>query len=151
MFRTVPQSIIRSFSLYTQQWYMSYRFVDSLQAGSGRNSVLSWSCSQIRGKGFVTWRSLVENAIKESGYEVRNKDETEVTKLPYVLSNWRTWYYSSGLRFSTPDAKKSEGNVWEYSSKKWVLLLLQERCDVISHTVWKGLFEEPLCQYIGLT
>ena len=28
MFRTVPLSIIRSFSLYTQQWYMSYRFAD---------------------------------------------------------------------------------------------------------------------------
>jgi len=25
MFRTVPLSIIRSFSLYTQQWYMEYR------------------------------------------------------------------------------------------------------------------------------
>ena len=30
MFRTVPLSILRSFSLYTQQWYMSYRFADSL-------------------------------------------------------------------------------------------------------------------------
>ena len=30
MFRTVPLSIIRSFSLYTQQWYMSYRFADNL-------------------------------------------------------------------------------------------------------------------------
>jgi len=38
MFRTVPLSIIRSFSLYTQQWYMSYRFADSLRAGSGRNA-----------------------------------------------------------------------------------------------------------------
>jgi hypothetical protein len=37
MFRTVPLSIIMSYSLYTQQWYMSYRFVDSFQAGS-------WSC-----------------------------------------------------------------------------------------------------------
>ena len=37
MFRTVPLSIIRSFSLYTQQWYMSYRFADSLRAGSGQN------------------------------------------------------------------------------------------------------------------
>jgi len=36
MFRTVPLSIIRSFSLYTQQWYMSYRFADRLRAGSGR-------------------------------------------------------------------------------------------------------------------
>jgi len=34
MFRTFPMSNIRSFSLYTQQWYMSY----SLRAGSGRNS-----------------------------------------------------------------------------------------------------------------
>jgi len=29
MFRTVPLPIIRSFSLYAQQWYMSYRFADS--------------------------------------------------------------------------------------------------------------------------
>ena len=40
MFRTVPLSIIRSFSLYTQQWYMSYRYADSLRAGS-------WSCGWI--------------------------------------------------------------------------------------------------------
>jgi hypothetical protein len=33
MFRTVPVSIIRNYSLYTQQWYMSYRFVDSFRAG----------------------------------------------------------------------------------------------------------------------
>ena len=35
MFRTVLLSIIRSFSLYTQQWCMSYMFADSLRAGSG--------------------------------------------------------------------------------------------------------------------
>jgi len=34
MFRTVPLSIIRSFSLYTQQWYMSYRVDDSLLSNS---------------------------------------------------------------------------------------------------------------------
>ena len=32
MFRTVPLSIIRSFSLYTQQWYMPYRFARKLSA-----------------------------------------------------------------------------------------------------------------------
>jgi len=37
MFRTVSLSIIRSFSLYTHQWYMSYRFADSFRAGSGWN------------------------------------------------------------------------------------------------------------------
>jgi len=40
MFRTVTRSIIRSFSQYTQQWNMSYRFADSLQAGSG--SYVQW-------------------------------------------------------------------------------------------------------------
>jgi hypothetical protein len=34
VFQTVPLSIIRSFSLYTQQWYMSHRFADSLWAGA---------------------------------------------------------------------------------------------------------------------
>jgi len=37
MFRTVPLSIVRSFSLYTQQWYMSYWFADSLLASSQKN------------------------------------------------------------------------------------------------------------------
>jgi len=46
MFWTVPLSIIRSFSLYTQQWCMSYRFSDSLRTGSGWNAVQSWSCLQ---------------------------------------------------------------------------------------------------------
>jgi len=34
MFRTIPLSIIRNFSLYTQEWYMSYRFADSLLAAN---------------------------------------------------------------------------------------------------------------------
>jgi hypothetical protein len=38
MFRTDPLSIIRSFPLYTQQWYKSYMFADRLRAGSGWNS-----------------------------------------------------------------------------------------------------------------
>jgi len=37
MFRTVPLSIISSIALYTQQWYMSYRFADSLLASSEHN------------------------------------------------------------------------------------------------------------------
>ena len=39
MFPTVPLSIIRSFSLYTQQLCMSYRLADCLRAGLGRNWV----------------------------------------------------------------------------------------------------------------
>jgi len=40
MFRTVSLSIIRSFSLYTQQWYMSYRLCCQLVSRS------KCSCSQ---------------------------------------------------------------------------------------------------------
>jgi hypothetical protein len=41
MFRKVPLSIIRSYSLYTQEWCMSYRFVDSFRAaGSGWNILI---------------------------------------------------------------------------------------------------------------
>jgi len=47
VFRTVPLSTIRSFSLYTQQWCMSYSFADSLRAGSGRNFLILFaSCQQ---------------------------------------------------------------------------------------------------------
>jgi len=47
MFRTVHLTIIRSFSLYTPQWYMSYRFADSLRAGPRRNVlILLASCQQ---------------------------------------------------------------------------------------------------------
>ena len=47
LFRTVPLSIIRSFSLYTQQWYMSYRFADSLRAGLGCSILIPLtSCQQ---------------------------------------------------------------------------------------------------------
>jgi hypothetical protein len=53
MFRRVPLSIIRSFSLYTQQWYMSYRFDDSLRAGSGWNAEMSAS-SWFYYKKFIT-------------------------------------------------------------------------------------------------
>jgi len=35
------KTVIRCFSLYTQQWYTSYRFADSLRAGSG------WNCHQM--------------------------------------------------------------------------------------------------------
>jgi len=51
MFRTVPLSSIGRLSLYTQQWNMSYRLADSLQAGSGRSwfgsvLILLASCQQ---------------------------------------------------------------------------------------------------------
>ena len=50
MFRTFPLSIIRSFSLYTQQWYMSYRFcwqlASRIRMEPRTELVPSWSCPQ---------------------------------------------------------------------------------------------------------
>ena len=45
-FRTVPLSIIRSFSLYTQQWYMSYRLQLQLASRIRTELVQSWFCWQ---------------------------------------------------------------------------------------------------------
>jgi len=42
MFRTVPQSIIRSFSLYTEQCYMSYRYADSKHVGHIQLLCVQW-------------------------------------------------------------------------------------------------------------
>ena len=75
MFRTVPLSIVRSFSLYTQQRYVSYRFADSLRAGSGRNVYLlvhililfvyrlKWDQEDYKKQGFIHKRArlLVTN------------------------------------------------------------------------------------------
>jgi hypothetical protein len=47
MFLTVPLSIVRSFALYAQQWYMSYRYTDSLRAGSEWSWVPSWLCTKV--------------------------------------------------------------------------------------------------------
>jgi len=47
MFQIVPLSIIRSSPLYTQQWYTSFRFVDSFRARSGCSTlILLASCQQ---------------------------------------------------------------------------------------------------------
>jgi hypothetical protein len=50
MFRTVPLSIIRSFSLYTQQWYTSYRFADSFWAGPACSKAV---CKPVHLVGFI--------------------------------------------------------------------------------------------------
>jgi len=60
MFRTVPLTIIKSFSLYTQQWYMSYRFANSLRASV---LILLASCQQT----YMTYtRTIAVCTVKNS-------------------------------------------------------------------------------------
>jgi len=64
MFRTVPLSIIRSFSLYTQQWYMSYRFADSCPDPACKLSAYLYDiyhCCVYSEKLLVTDRETVRN------------------------------------------------------------------------------------------
>jgi len=59
MFRTVPLSIINSFSLCTQQWYMSYRFADSLLA----NLYDIYHCCVYSEKLLIMERGTVRNML----------------------------------------------------------------------------------------
>jgi len=93
MFRTVPLSTIRSFSLYTQQWYMSYSFGDSLRAGSGKN----WSCSQAVSK-FV-WHILLLCTVKNSWWWIEELSETcRVSFLKWIWGiSASSWFYYKNL------------------------------------------------------
>ena len=84
MFRTVPLSIIRSFSLYTQQWYMSY----SLRAGSGRSVLILLASCQYLGRGIsgaatqsvcVLNHHLVTHSVRENTQKYEDSLKNMVT------------------------------------------------------------------------
>jgi len=86
MFRTVPLSIIRSFSLYTQQWYLSYRFADSLQAGSGCSSKPVWHKPLL----CVQWKTPDDgqrNCPKHVEFHSKNKFEKLVHLVGFIIRN----------------------------------------------------------------
>jgi len=90
MFRAVPLYIIRSFSLYAQQWYMSYRFIGSLRARS-------WSCSQAVSKTVwhipllcLQWRTPDDgqrNCPKHVEFYSRDKFEKLVHLVGFIRRN----------------------------------------------------------------
>ena len=88
MFWTVPLSIIRSFSLYTQQRYMSH----SLRAGSGWTT---WTCSQAVSKPVwhipllcVQWKTPDDwhwNYLKHVEFYSKNKIEKLVHLVGFII------------------------------------------------------------------
>jgi hypothetical protein len=85
------------FLLYTQQWYMPYRFTDSLRAGSGWNSVPIWSCSQAVSKP-MTYTIAVctvkktpddgqRNCPKHVEFYFKNKFEKSVHLVGFIIRN----------------------------------------------------------------
>jgi len=93
MFRTVPLYIIRSFSLYTQQWFMSCNFSDSLRAGSGRNysqavSKPVWHISLM----CVQWKTPDDgqrNSPKHAEFCPKNKFEKLVHLVGFIIRIFR--------------------------------------------------------------
>jgi len=96
MFWTVPLSIIGSFSLYTQQWYMSYRSADNLRA------VPSWSCSQAVSRPVwhipllcVQWKTADDgqrNCPKHVEFYSKNKFEKLVHLVGFIVRKKHTYY-----------------------------------------------------------
>jgi hypothetical protein len=85
MFQTVPLAIIRSFPLYTQQWYMD-------QNGT---AVPSWSCSQPVSKPVwripllcVQWKTPDDgqrNCLKHVEFHSKNKFEKLVHLVGFII------------------------------------------------------------------
>jgi len=80
-FRTVPLSIIRRFSLHTQQWYTSYMFADSLnsqQTCMTYNIAVctvqnSWRWTEeLSEKRRVSFQNIFEKLVHLVGFIIRN-------------------------------------------------------------------------------
>jgi len=96
MFQTVPLSIIRSFSLYTQQWYMSYRFADS----SWAVGKLVWHMPLLR----VQWKTPDDgqrNCRKHVEFHSKNEFEKLVHLVGFILRNINIVYLLMLLSFFT--------------------------------------------------
>ena len=99
MFRKVPLSIIRSFSLYTQQQYMLYRFADSFQAVSKHIWLIPLLCTvktpddgQRKCPKHVEFHSKnkFEKLVHLDGFTIRNLSRCTVT-------------WTSNIRIATPE------------------------------------------------
>jgi hypothetical protein len=125
MFQPILLSIIRSISLYTQQWCMSYQFADSLQAGSGWNCIfiliLHASCEQT----CITYTIAVctvkyswwwtEELSETCRVSCQNKIEKLVHLVGFIIRNlsWCTVAWTSN--FFT----KFEFSIFDHSWRYW--------------------------------
>jgi len=99
MFRIVSLSMIRSFSLYTQQWFMSYRFAESLRAGSEWNLFHPDPARNLSAKLYDIYHCCVysEKLLMMDRASFQNKFENLVhlvgfiLRKPMVARNSFTW------------------------------------------------------------
>jgi hypothetical protein len=83
MLGTVAPSIIRSSSMYTQQWYISYRFADSLRAGSGWNPAsVVFHCTHSNG----IYHTVLQTACEQDQVGILHQELFTVhTAMVYVI------------------------------------------------------------------
>jgi len=92
MFRTLPLSIIRSFTLYTQQRYTSYRFADCYEQAQDGTAVLSSACSQAVSKTCmiytllcVQWKTS-DDGQRDCPKHVQFYSKNKIDKLVHLVS-----------------------------------------------------------------
>ena len=112
MSRTVPLSIIRSFSLYTQQQYMSYRCCWQLASRIKTNP--SWSYSQAVSRG---------NCPKHVEFYSKNKFEKSVHLVDFIIRIYR-------------DARSPERQIHPNSTHK---CHASKKMKCVSHTTTNSL------------
>jgi len=85
MFRTVHLSIISNFSLYTQQWYMSYRFADIFLASS-EQICMTYTIAVCTVKNSCDGQ---RNCVKHVDFYSKNKLEKLVHSVGFVITKTR--------------------------------------------------------------
>jgi len=100
MFRTIPLSIIRSFLLYTQQWYMSYRFACAVGKPVWHTPLLC-----------VPWKTPDDgqrNCPKHVEFHSKNKFEKLVHLVGFIIR-----IYQDAAR--SPERQIMANFVWKYN------------------------------------
>jgi len=112
MFRTVSLSIIRSFGLHTQQWYMSYKSANTLWAGSFSQavskSVLHTPLLCVQWKSPDDWQ---RNCPKHVEFHSKNKFEKLVHLFGFIIRNLTrrtvTWRSNDTQLFFAPHQQQT--------------------------------------------
>ena len=164
MFRPVPLSIISSFSLYTQQWFMSCRFADSLLATEHVDvmlvitedfpskkvlRLLHWRFLRLRSN--EIWHPAV---LYTDCFLVRRifchisgfrRDVAEVFAIVGCNASYavnRLWMFRDSLSVPSPRLKQSKKNIlldsrrWDSlrTGSGWNILILLASCQQTSMT-----------------
>ena len=139
MFRTVPLSIIGSFSLYTQHCYMSYRFAGSLRAGSQAASKPVWHITMLH----VQWKTPDDgqrNCPKHVEFYSKNKSEKSVHLVGYIIKLFHD--------AQSPELQTVYIHIWHCTMKPCVRVVItvvvitfKVRVQLILWTPWRHVWK----------